>query len=220
MDAVQQRISLTSSMLAEMKSVKMMGLSRLMTSIIQGQRIRETRLMAGYRWCIVWINVVANFPEALVPAFTFAVYAIQATVRGSSSIGTTQAFTSLAIIQLLMNPAAILLIAVPSTISTLGCFDRIQAFLVAPPRRDPRCVGSSGLRQSSDSTNSRSLDSDDAGAAELKPLSPMQRRDKRSDSMAIYVEEADIPPAPKVDVLLRDISFSVAKDTLTTLHGY
>lgn len=206
-------------MLAEMKSVKMMGLSKLMTSIIQGQRVRETRLMAGYRWCIVWINVVANFPEALVPAFTFAVYAIQATVRGSSSIGTTQAFTSLAIIQLLMNPAAILLIAVPSTISTLGCFDRIQNFLVAPPRRDPRHIGSSGPRQSSESTNSQSLESEDIGTAELKALPQKQRLDKRTDSMAIYVGEADIRPAPKADIILRDITFSIAKDSLTMVIG-
>lgn len=139
-DAVQKRISITSSMLAGMRSVKMMGLSGLLTHMIQDQRVNETQKMAGYRWSTVWQNVVSNLPWALAPALTFTVYAIQATSQGTSSIGTTKAFTSLSIITLLTTPAARLLSAVPSTVASIGCFDRIQKFLIAPLREDQRKV--------------------------------------------------------------------------------
>lgn len=74
-DAVQKRISLTSSMLSGIKAVKMMGLSRLLTTLVQGERDNETRLLEIYQKRIVWMNVLSNFPIIWAPAITFAAYA-------------------------------------------------------------------------------------------------------------------------------------------------
>ena len=55
--AIQQRIAITSSMLGSMKSVKMMGLADAMSTTIQGQRVRELRVQGRYRWLVVLLNV-------------------------------------------------------------------------------------------------------------------------------------------------------------------
>ncbi|KAI0814150.1 ABC transporter [Xylaria sp. FL0064] len=137
-DAVQNRINIIALTLAAMKSVRMSGLSRLMTPVIQDMRIDETRRMSLYRWSTVWQNLVQNMPWALAPPLTFIVYAAQAIMQGKPGIGTTQTFTSLSIITLLTNPAAKLLSAIPSTVASLGCLDRIQNFLITAPKTDQR----------------------------------------------------------------------------------
>ncbi|KAI1277349.1 ABC transporter [Xylaria sp. FL0933] len=137
-DAVQNRISIIALTLAAMKSVRMSGLTRLMTTVIQDMRTDETRRMSLYRWSTVWQNLVQNIPWALAPPLTFIVYAAQAITQGKPGIGTTQAFTSLSIITLLTNPAAKLLSAIPSTVASLGCLDRIQNFLITAPKTDQR----------------------------------------------------------------------------------
>jgi ATP-binding cassette subfamily C (CFTR/MRP) protein 1 len=47
--AIQQRVSITSSMLGSMKSVKLMGLSDYLFESIQGQRVRELDLSKKFR---------------------------------------------------------------------------------------------------------------------------------------------------------------------------
>jgi len=59
--AVQSRISMVSSMLALMNAVKLMGLSSIMAKSIQDQRIRELNFQKGYRWCIVYLNILGKF---------------------------------------------------------------------------------------------------------------------------------------------------------------
>jgi ATP-binding cassette subfamily C (CFTR/MRP) protein 1 len=44
---------MTSAMLADMQSVKMLGLSGFFGNVIQKHRVEETQKMTGYRWCIV-----------------------------------------------------------------------------------------------------------------------------------------------------------------------
>jgi ATP-binding cassette subfamily C (CFTR/MRP) protein 1 len=59
-EAIQRRITITSSMLESMKSIKMMGLTETISAMIQGQRVRETEHQAGYRWMSVWLNVIGQ----------------------------------------------------------------------------------------------------------------------------------------------------------------
>lgn len=118
----------------------MVGLSAVLSSIVQGERIQETRRMAGARWSVVWQNVVQNLPWSLAPALTFVVYVANAKARGQPAIDVTKAFTSLSVITLLTVPVAKLLSAIPTTAATTGSFDRVQNFLVKPPRSDPRTI--------------------------------------------------------------------------------
>jgi ATP-binding cassette, subfamily C (CFTR/MRP), member 1 len=153
--AVQKRIGLTASMLGSMKSVKMMGLSRTMSTSIQEQRIRELKSAKGYRWLVVGTNMIGMFydcvayceklvilaaytPNVFAPVLTFVIYAIQAKISGSNTLSTNQAFTSLAIITSMTGPAAMLAASIPESAACLGCFERIQKFLAAPSWKDSR----------------------------------------------------------------------------------
>ena len=64
--AVQKRVAMTSSMLGSMKSVKMMGLSTMLTDTIHNQRLRELKLGAKFRWSIVWLNTIGKWAILLV----------------------------------------------------------------------------------------------------------------------------------------------------------
>lgn len=74
------------------------------------------------------------------PAATFAVYAIDARLRGHASLDTTKAFTSLALIMLVSQPVSRLLCAIPNAASSIGCFDRIQEYLLSRSFSDTRTL--------------------------------------------------------------------------------
>ncbi|KAK5992013.1 ABC multidrug transporter B [Cladobotryum mycophilum] len=201
-DAVQKRITVTASALANMKSVKMMGLSTLVGSMIQEHRVQETIRMAGFRWSIVWQNVVQNIPWAVAPALTFVIYVAQAIARGDSSIDATKAFTSLSIITLLTDPASKLLSAIPSTAASLGCFDRIQEFLLTPQRIDKRII--------TDAKTQPYTDSDDESPPDVMRL---------RDPIAISADRLSIRPAPSAELVLKDVSFAIPRGSLTMVIG-
>jgi ATP-binding cassette, subfamily C (CFTR/MRP), member 1 len=172
-----------------------MGLSNLLCSIIQAQRVEETCRMAKFRWCNLWQNVVQNIPYIVAPALTFAVYAIQALSQGKAAINTAQAFTSLSIITLLTDPTAKLLSAIPTTASTLGCFDRIQQFLISEKREDRRQT-IPDYREDVTETDSRI-----------------------SSSTAVLMDQVDLRPALSADVLLRAVALSVPHGSLSMIIG-
>ena len=136
--ASQKRLAMTSSMLGDMKSVKMMGLAETLATSIQDQRLRELELARSFRSLIVTMNMNANAPAIFAPVLTFVAYAIQAKLNGSTSLSTNQAFTSLAIIALLTVPAGKLLYAMPIISAAMANFRRVQEFLLAPSWNDER----------------------------------------------------------------------------------
>src|ERR1700753_2479184 len=56
--AVQRRVATTSSFLRSIKAVKMAGLVDSMGKLLQNERVRELELAKGFRWLIVWLNVL------------------------------------------------------------------------------------------------------------------------------------------------------------------
>ena len=189
----------------------MMGLSRVLTSLIQEARVIETNLMASFRSNIVWMNVAANLPEIWAPTLTFAVYAAQASVNGSASIGTTQAFTSLAVIGLMAKPAGILVSSMVSVAASTGCFDRIQEFLVSPVLKDQRLQLS---------TNPSISESSAPGSSNIElQLIRSEASRKQAESFSVQVENATIRPASSADILLRSVGFTIAPNSVTMILG-
>ncbi|KIW17840.1 hypothetical protein PV08_05035 [Exophiala spinifera] len=133
--AVQQRISLTAGVLSSLKSVRMLGIEKPMSRMIQDERHNELRFQAKFRWSTVWLNTIGNAPTALAAAITFTTYAIRARVDNAQSLDVSKAFTSLALISLVTTPANELLSAVPFTVSCFGSLNRIQEYLVGKRRQ-------------------------------------------------------------------------------------
>jgi hypothetical protein len=66
MGAIQKRVGITSSVLASMKSIKMMGLSNTLSHSIQDQRVRELDLSAKFRWLGIYRNVICKALSGLL----------------------------------------------------------------------------------------------------------------------------------------------------------
>jgi ATP-binding cassette, subfamily C (CFTR/MRP), member 1 len=206
-DAVQNRIAITSSMLSNIHTIRRMGWSNSLTKIIQERQVRETHLMEGFRWSIVWQNVVQNLPWALGPALTFAVYTSQ-----GKSLDAATTFTNLSIITLLTDPAAKLLSAIPSTSASLGCFDRIQDFLLIPTSQEV---------SSSDSTHRRSSDANDIPTVGME-MSAFEHRNSYSSHHTTVVTMKDVtilPAASSRDYILQNVNLDVTRSSFVFVIG-
>ncbi|PYI06874.1 multidrug resistance-associated protein [Aspergillus sclerotiicarbonarius CBS 121057] len=205
-DAVQQRIAVTSSMLEKIQIVKRMGLSKTFTQLIQEKRVQETHRMAGFRWSIVWQNMIQNLPWALAPALTFVVYAAQ-----GQALNVTNAFSSLSVITLLTNPASKLLSAIPSTAAAVGCFDRIQEFLLTPIEQHSRGIVADTVKDAHVRTHLRS--------ESLVSLPSRNLDSENSSSPVIVMDGVSIRPVVKAKSVLQNISFQVPRGVLAMIQG-
>ena len=61
--AVQKRIAMTASMLASIKSLKIMGMSDFIQTSIQTQRLQELDLSKKFRWIVVVLNMIGEWPQ-------------------------------------------------------------------------------------------------------------------------------------------------------------
>jgi ABC-type bacteriocin/lantibiotic exporter with double-glycine peptidase domain len=148
----------------------------------------------------------------LAPAATFGIYAIQAAIRGSESLNTVQAFTSLALISLVSHPASRLLSAIPNTAASIGCFDRIQAFLLAESHCESRKIAAEGY-----SSFNMSLSTPQQQA--LTSTAITGTKIQRHESRAITIQNANIRPSKTADFVLKDVDLSIEKGHLAILSG-
>ena len=166
LEAVQRRINYTSEILGSMRNVKLLGLTDQMSSNIDQLRSSEIGISKRYRK-VQALNISlgqflsqvkymlnnanqtpVNLPSTFNGFFVFATYAIVAKVQGSDGLSVSQAITSLAALRLLAAPLGTLLFAIPSGWAALGCFARIQEFLLEISRKERRFVETFSTRQS------------------------------------------------------------------------
>ncbi|OCK85970.1 putative multidrug resistance protein [Lepidopterella palustris CBS 459.81] len=219
--SVQTRIALTASLLSSMKSVKMMGLASLMSNNIHDQRVKEMKSANGYRWLVILTNTVGSTPAIFSPVLTFVAFEIKARAQGSSSLSTNQALTSLATITLLTSPASTLLTAIPDTGAAIGCFERIQKFLVAPSWEDKR--GRTAQRRST--SNDSSSFQPDAGIelqefwTDKQGLSSRVAFPNPSERNAILMTGITVKPSPTSEPAISDVNLQLKAFTTTILTG-
>lgn len=232
--AIQRRIGMTSTMLSSMKNVKMMGLSEIMGLKIQEQRTHELKKATGYRWTVLGTNVackldgilasailrltrhcIAYCPSYFSPVLIFIAFVIQARASGSGSLNTNTAFTSLSIITLVTQPAAQLIAAIPNTIACLGCFERIQKYLLTANRIDQRKILDSSDRSDHSSFNSISKD----GIALLDIPNQNGTPSFTKSLVAVSLNELSVRPAPNADVAIHNVSVDFNFDTFNVVTG-
>ena len=142
----------------------------------------------------------------MVPAVTFSVYAIRAYLQGTESLNTVQAFTSLALIHLLTTPAGSLLAAIPAAASSVGCFDRIQDYLLSESRLDGRVISpkfmiSEGVSNYHDEDILQDI---------LEP--PLE-------IMMVEIENASFRPAIDAEILLPAVNLQIRPGTIVMITG-
>ncbi|KDN60706.1 hypothetical protein CSUB01_04114 [Colletotrichum sublineola] len=134
--ATQKRLAMTTSMLASMKSLKMLGVSSYTESIIQNLRHEELNAAKKVRWMMVAYNASANALGIFSPIITFVLFVLVASFRGSQ-LDTEIAFTTTALLGLVTHPANMIMSIVPqaSTIEERedSAAVRIENVIIQPP---------------------------------------------------------------------------------------
>lgn len=127
-ERVQERLRATSSMLGDMKVIKMLGLAPVMSVVIRNLRQTEITSSERYRKLLVVELVLSNGLVNLAPVVTFAVYAITSIYWKEGSLLTAQAFTSITVIEQLTLSVLLCIQTFPTMVQCVGSFSRIQEF--------------------------------------------------------------------------------------------
>ncbi|KAK8115981.1 ABC multidrug transporter [Apiospora sp. TS-2023a] len=110
MAAIQRRVGLTSTVIANTKNLKLSGLTQPVANSIQQLRIDEIASGSRFRKLIIASAFCAWTPGVLSPFVTFAF--------ASRQLGATKIFTSLSYVILLADPLAMIFQSIPQIIST------------------------------------------------------------------------------------------------------
>ncbi|KAF4432161.1 Canalicular multispecific organic anion transporter 2 [Fusarium acutatum] len=127
-EAVQKRVGETSSMLNQMKGIKMMGLTDFFLKMVQGLRVKELKVSAKFRWLLVYFNALAMVSAQLTPVVVI-ISAIYWT-KADEGLSVAEAFTSLSLISVVTQPLVMILVSLMQIAGVVGGCGRIQAFLL------------------------------------------------------------------------------------------
>jgi ABC-type multidrug transport system fused ATPase/permease subunit len=192
MKSIQTRVNVTSTMLGSMKSVKMLGFTDWLASIVQGLRVSELQEAKLFRRLLVLRVFLANSLRFLAPPLTFAIFTT--IPQDGYSLNMNSVYTTLSLISLLASPINTFIRAIPAMNTALASLNRIQAFLQSEGRRDHRII----LEDSAVSTEriQSSLE-----GLELSDLNPMGFR-----------------PVSEV-IIARDVSFAWGNDASSSVSN-
>ncbi|KAH8701001.1 putative multidrug resistance-associated protein [Talaromyces proteolyticus] len=137
MQSIQTRVDVTATMLSSMKSVKMLGFTDWLSSIVQGLRVEELKMAGMFRKLLIVRVFFGNLLGTLAPFATFAIFAIQGSKDGRV-LTADSAYTALSLISLISSPMNELIRAIPSMNAAMASLNRIQSFLNSDSRRDNR----------------------------------------------------------------------------------
>ncbi|KAF6831810.1 ABC multidrug transporter [Colletotrichum musicola] len=223
-EGVQKRVSVTSSMLTQIKGVKMMGLTDHFSGIVQKLRVIELKLSIKFRVLVTILSVLSGAAEHLTPAVIIAAAVFW--TRAQQGLSIAEAFTALAIIVLVSGPLTKLMASIMQLMGAFGCFTRIQAFLLLDELEDGRQV----LSATSEKPSLEEAAPPSPHGSDLQPLSP---------GLAPAVELRSLPGRPTsvnageplVEIrgatfslkngtqLLRDVSLTLRRGTVSMVVG-
>ncbi|TQN65415.1 ABC transporter atnG [Colletotrichum shisoi] len=133
-EKIQERLRVTTTVLGEMKAVKMLGLTDVMSTTIQRLRTDEINTSKSFRKLLVATLLLSLTPINLAPIVTFAVYVIISVFWKNGTLLPAQAFASIALIGLLTTPVVTFIQLLPMIVQSSAWFDRIQDFCNYGPR--------------------------------------------------------------------------------------
>ncbi|RDW76399.1 putative ABC multidrug transporter [Aspergillus mulundensis] len=139
LEAIERRISATSSMLGSMKGIKMLGLQSSLMRLVHGLRIDELEISKRFRKLLVWNMAFAWITRLFGPMAAFGAFVGIAHSRGNdAALDTSTVYTALSLFSLLADPLMSLVMALMAFAGSVGSFARIQTFLEKESHVDPR----------------------------------------------------------------------------------
>ncbi|KAF2999462.1 hypothetical protein E8E13_008147 [Curvularia kusanoi] len=198
MDKIQSRVSMTSKVITHVKQVKISGIAQTIEELVQALRVEELRIGNKYRTVLVLTSTISFGPQALSAVLAFAL--------AGRELDVSSMFESLAYLVLLTAPLSGFFQRIPSLVSAITCFLRIQDYLQSEPRRDFRIIsGDRSLRDLPSSSPSLSR-------VQTTPEFELQRIHGRkpftTEEIAISIENASFAWVDGQSVL-EDLSISL-----------
>ena len=230
LQAGQKRVAVTSSMLNDMKCVKMMGFSNELQSNLHDQRFNELELSKKFRTLSAWNVSIAILPVQMSAPAAFLLFALSSQYIAGRGITAAQSFTALSIIQLLTTPLSNLLSTIPAFASSLTCFQRIQTYLLLTGREDDRLLYAGSdqeLRSASRQTLENDVSKSDKYATEvinqLSSDAGIELHDMLNETVSRRGDGNEVIPILSADkatfAYSRESSFSVQNVNLELLRG-
>ena len=223
LEAIEKRIQSTTNMLGAMKRVKMCGLIDTLSSQLHQLRVDELRISKKFRQLIIVNLVFAYVTPIIAPVVTFAVFSILALrSSGTSTLNPARAFTAYSLFALLSDPLATLIMAMTNFAGSVGCFDRIQAFLEGQEHVDGR-IKSTRLPDDdpNDSQNSTSTLSGATPRNNVPVAVVKQSLDEKHGAQidGITIENGSFGWDTAQDPLLRSVDLHAPPAKLTMVVG-
>ncbi|KAK2594831.1 hypothetical protein QQS21_007459 [Conoideocrella luteorostrata] len=206
---VENRVSHTSNMLQQIQCIRLTGLRPIVTDYIQALRVTEMNTSIEFRALFVVLKASAMLCYQLTPIVI--VTAALFWTRFTGGLEPVQAFTTLAFIVNTALPMVYLTVSYPIFTSILGCFQRIQKYLLLEERQDNReTISDLVLR------NSEKLEGQSGGQI---PSAPKHSIELQLPQPPIAFIDASISPALKKEALLMNINISLTRTELAAVVG-
>jgi ATP-binding cassette subfamily C (CFTR/MRP) protein 1 len=194
----------TSSVLASMKSIKILGLSTKVSTQLHKSRANEIDAAAKFRILSVFSSSLGSVPMLISPVATFAIFVSMA-VKKNITLDPTKLFTSLSLLILLSEPLFSLFLGVMDLMSAFGCFNRIEKFLLSTSREDKRTVIGNKLPIIE---NESPASKENSGAMV-----------SHSNDMALIIRNGAFGWSNTEEPVLRNIDLNISKGQLVAIVG-
>ncbi|KJK75094.1 hypothetical protein H634G_09729 [Metarhizium anisopliae BRIP 53293] len=137
--ATQNRLSMITAFLGSIKTIKLLGISGSIAEYVASLRSTEIERAKSVRWIMVGYNASANFLGIFTPAITMILYRVLSQSH-HSTIDAETAFTTIAVLSMVIHPANMIMTIIPRVVATFASFERLQNYLLEAPRQDQRVV--------------------------------------------------------------------------------
>ncbi|KAJ3495797.1 hypothetical protein NLG97_g3135 [Lecanicillium saksenae] len=141
----QHRVSATSNILAQIKSVKSMGLSKSLSSYLQQKRENEINAAMKERYAVLWVFAFAAINWAITPAIIFA--GAYFWTRAEHKMTVSEVFAIMAVLSVCSEPLITVFRSFSSWGQGMAAIERVYEFLIQDERKDGRTVSSSPLER-------------------------------------------------------------------------
>ncbi|KAJ6788184.1 hypothetical protein PWT90_06047 [Aphanocladium album] len=145
-EKIQSRVASTSNILAQLKSIKAMGLTTAIARFLQDRRLSEIESSMSERNARVCIFAIYAFGNTMAPVAVFA--GARFWTRAANPMTVPETFATYAIVLIVALPISELLGYLPYYAGGWACLTRIQKFLLLPEILDKRDTGSTSSSHS------------------------------------------------------------------------
>lgn len=136
--SMELRVAKTSQMLAQLQSIKMIGLGPTVRQFMQNLRVEELHVSAKYRSTVALSVVLVLFADLVTPVIVIAGALFWKGLDGK--LAAADIFPTLALVEFVQQPLAAALEAYPRTMAMFASFDRLQQYFSLPERRESRTL--------------------------------------------------------------------------------